>query len=39
LPISAESWLGYYTKRFTPGLLAWVLRKVNERAEKHASPA
>jgi NAD(P)-dependent dehydrogenase (short-subunit alcohol dehydrogenase family) len=38
LPISAESWLGYYTKRLTPGLLAWVLRKVNEHAEKHSAP-
>ncbi len=33
-PVFPEAWLGYYMKRFTPRLLAWVLRKGSERAER-----
>ncbi len=36
-PVFPEAWLGYYMKRFTPRLLAWVLRKGSERAERDAA--
>ena len=36
-PVFPEAWIGYYMKRFTPRLLAWVLRKGSERAEREAA--
>jgi NAD(P)-dependent dehydrogenase (short-subunit alcohol dehydrogenase family) len=35
-PISLESWMGYYLKRFAPWLVRWLDTKMGERARKQA---
>jgi NAD(P)-dependent dehydrogenase (short-subunit alcohol dehydrogenase family) len=33
-PIAPEAWLMYYLKRFAPGLLAWLNRRLKERMQR-----
>jgi NAD(P)-dependent dehydrogenase (short-subunit alcohol dehydrogenase family) len=33
-PIAPEAWLMYYLKRFAPGLLAWLNRRLKERLQR-----
>jgi len=38
-PISAESWISYYLKRFTPALVRWLNAKLGARARRDAGIA
>jgi hypothetical protein len=37
-PISPEAWVLYYLKRFAPGLLRWLGRRMSARAMGVAHP-
>jgi NAD(P)-dependent dehydrogenase (short-subunit alcohol dehydrogenase family) len=35
-PVAPEAWVMYYLKRMSPGLVAWLNRRINDRARRMA---